>query len=209
MARRSGRGVILLLFLVMACGADRPPTAPSAPSVPAATPIPPPAPSPPPSSSTDALAGRYRLDLAIGADCGSVPESARNRTYTADVVPTGGTDYVVSLTGGSFLSGLICSLAPSRLGCNQFLLSHRDDVLRVELVNENDEGHGGHIVEEVPPDAWIEVIGSATGQLLDGRITATGTASVWYCPSNPGYPFPCGTYRSCQSGDLRLTFVRQ
>ena len=206
MAPQSARSAILLVFLVTACDADRPPTAPSAPSATSATPPSPP--SPPPNSS-NALAVRYTLNLAIGADCDSVPESARSRTYTSDIASTGGPNYLVTLTGANFLSGLICSSAPSRLDCNQFLLSRSDDVVRVDLVNENDEGHGGHIVEQIFPDAWIEVIGSATGRMVDGQITATGSASVWYCPSNPGYPFPCPTYRSCRSDDLRLTFSRQ
>jgi hypothetical protein len=155
------------------------------------------------------VVGRYRLELAIGPDCGSLPDSARSRTYTADIASSGGTSYVVTLSGSNFLSGPICTLAPSRLGCDQFLLSRSEDLLRAELINENDDGHGGHIVEEIPPGSWIEVIGSATGRMQDGTITATGTASVWYCPSNPGYPFPCHSFRGCRSDQLRLTFSRQ
>jgi hypothetical protein len=55
----------------------------------------------------------------------------------------------------------------------------------------------------------MELIGSATGRVHDGSITATGSANVWYCPTVMGYPFPCRSFVSCQSDDLRLTFTRR
>jgi hypothetical protein len=203
--------VIALLFVVTACESHLPPgTAPSPRPTESAPPAPnPPAPSPP-LPSTDPIVGRYTLNLALGSECASLPEAARTRTYAASIDPAaGGTGYVVTLAEASFLSGSICNFAPSGLGCNQFLASRSEDVLRFDLINENDDGHGGHIVERIPPGTWMELIGSATGRLQDGGITATGSASIWYCPTNTGYPFPCNSYVGCKSDDLRLTFTRR
>jgi hypothetical protein len=208
MSRQIGLGGIALLVAVTACDSTHPPpTAPSPPATMMGSPIPTP---PEPNSPTDSLVGRYTLDLTVGPECGSVPEAARNRTYTATIVSAGGANYVVTLSEASFLSGLICT-APSRLGCNQFQASRAGDLLRFDLINENDDGHGGHIVEQVPPGTWIEVIGSGTGRMQeqDGMITTTGSATVWYCPTVSGYPFPCVSPVGCESGALRLTFTRR
>jgi hypothetical protein len=172
-----------------------------------ASPPNPPEPSPP-ASSTDPIVGQYKLDLSLGTECDVLPEAARHRTYSARIDPAGNAGYVVTLTGGSFLSGPICTAAPSRLGCDQFLASRTGDLLRFDLINENDDGHGGHIVEQIP-EIWMELIGSATGPVQDGTIVATGSASVWYCSTNAGYPFPCSSYGGCESNDLRLTFTRE
>ena len=207
MPRRIGWS-IASLSVITACGSDGPPTAPTrdATSTSTGTPAPP---NPPPASSTDPIVGRYRLDLSVGGDCNAVPEAARNRTYTADIASSGGANFIVTLSGASFLSGPICTFAPSRLDCNQFLISRSGDLLRFDLINENDDGHGGHIVEAVPAAGWIELIGSASGDMKSDTIAATGSASVWYCPSGAGYPFPCAAYTGCKSEQLRLTFVRQ
>jgi hypothetical protein len=169
-----------------------------------------PIPTPPlPGAPTDSIVGRYKLDLSVGPECGSVPEAARNRTYTATIDSAGATNYVVTLSEASFLNGPICTAAPSRLGCHQFQASRTGDILRFDLINENDDGHGGHIVEQVPPGTWMELIGSGTGRLgEEGTITATGSANVWYCPTVSGYPFPCRSHVGCGSSGLRLTLTR-
>ena len=208
MSRQIGLGGIALLLAVTGCDSNHPPpTAPNPPPTMMGSPIPPP---PAPSAPTDSIVGRYKLDLTVGPACGSVPEAARNRTYTATVDSAGGTNYVVTLSDASFLSGPICTAAPSRLDCNQFQASRAGDLLRFDLINENDDGHGGHIVEQVPPGTWIELIGSGTGRMpaQDGIITATGSANVWYCRTVSGYPFPCVLPVGCQSADFRLTFTR-
>ena len=207
MSRQIGLGGIALLVAVTGCESNHPPpTAPNPPTM-MGSPIPTP---PEPSAPTDAIVGRYRLELTVGPECGSVPEAARHRTYTATIDSAGGTNYVVTLSDASFLSGPICTAAPSRLGCHQFQASRAGDRLRFDLINENDDGHGGHIVEQVPPGTWMELLGSGTGRLQeqDGMITATGSASVWYCPTVSGYPFPCRAHMGCGSGELRLTFTR-
>jgi hypothetical protein len=168
----------------------------------------PPTANPPDTGSTDPIAGRYTLAMTIGPSCDSLPEIGRNRTYAASINQAGPTSYVVTLSEATFLSGSICTAAPSRLDCNQFAASRAGDVLRVDLINENDDGHGGHIVEQIPPGTWMEVIGSATGGVKDGTITAAGSADVWYCPTVMGYPFPCRSF-VCRSADLRLTFTRR
>lgn len=199
--------VLALVVGVAGCGDAQPPTTPTprpGPSVPV-TPVPPqPAPEPTPGES---IAGLYRLDLSIGESCTGLPEVARQRTYTATIAPAGA-HYVVTLSDASFLAGGICTFAPSKLGCDQFLASRVGDQVRFDMINENDDGHGGHIVEFIPPSTWIEVIGTATGDVKDGNMTAAGTASVWYCRDRAGYPFPCGSFGGCGS-DLLMKFTRK
>ena len=217
MQPRCRLGGIALLMVVAAC--ER--TPPTAPSLPLAAPISP-LPAPPmPDASTDPIVGRYRLDLEVGPGCESVPAAAKSRSYAAviekrtssiGVDSLVGTDYVVTLGEANFLSGLICTFAASRLGCNQFPATREaGDILRFDLVNENDDGHGGHIVEQLPPGTWIELIGSARGRMQDpdGMITANGDASIWYCSAASEYPFPCASFVGCRSDDLRLSFTRR
>jgi hypothetical protein len=201
MSRQIGLGGIALLVAVTGCESSHPPpTAPNPPPTMMGSPIPTP---PEPSAPTDSIVGRYKLDLTVGSECGAVPDAARSRTYTATIDSTGGTNYVVTLSDASFLSGPICTAAPSRLGCHQFQASRAGDLLRFDLINENDDGHGGHIVEQIPPGTWIELTGSGTGRMQgqDGTITASGSASVWYCPTVSGYPFPCRSHVGCRPGD--------
>ncbi len=150
------------------------------------------------------------MRLTVGADCGSFPEVARTRNYAASIVADGETGYVVTLGEASFLSGLICTFNPSHLGCNQFVASRTGDSLRFDLITQNDDSHGGRIVEHIPPGTWFSLQGSATGRLQDGAITAVGTASAWYCPTVTAtpYPFRCLTSSLCHSNDLGLTFTR-
>ncbi len=198
--RRAGL-VMALLFAVTACKGTLPPspTAPTpAPTV-MGSPTANPAPNPPdPSASQDPMVGRYTLNVTLGAGCESLPETARNRTYAASI-DAARAAYVVTLSDASFLGGSICTAAPSRLGCNQFVASRADDVFQFDLINENDDGHGGHIVEQIPPGTWMEMIGRGTGQIADGTITATGSASVWYCSTVSAYPFPCRAFVGCRS----------
>ena len=145
----------------------------------------------------------------LGPECREVPEVARRRTYSATIEATGNSNYVVSLSGGVFLTGAICTFAPAHLGCNQFPASRISDALHFNLINENDDGHGGHIVEQIPQAGWIEVIGDLRGGIDSGTISAQGSGSLWYCSSRAGYPFPCASYAGCAVNDLRLTFARQ
>jgi hypothetical protein len=161
------------------------------------------------------------LNLEVGPGCESVPAAAKTRTYEATIEkrtsgtgvnPPVGPNYVVTLGEATFLNGAICTFAPSRLGCNQFLATREaGDILRFDLINENDDGHGGHVVEQLPSGTWIELIGSATGRMQeqDGMITATGDAIVWYCSAASGYPFPCASSVGCRSDDLRMVFTRR
>jgi hypothetical protein len=204
-----GPGLIVLFSAVAACDSKLPP--PTAPNPPTAVVASPPNPPEPGASgaTTDPIVGQYKLELSFASGCKELPEEARQRTYNARIDPGRTAGFVVTLTGGSFLDGPICTAAPSRLGCDQFLGSRTGDLLRFDLINENDDGHGGHIVEQIPPATWIELIGTASGPVQDGAIVARGSASVWYCTNKAGYPFPCSSYGGCSSDDLRLTFTRQ
>ena len=128
MSSRHIAGVVALAFVAAACDSARSPSAPSATAaaVPVASsppPLPPEAPTPgpygpyfltPPSpapvSATDPIVGRYRLVLAIGADCAPAAPGERSRTYTADIVEDQGAgyDYVVSLYDATFLVATGC-----------------------------------------------------------------------------------------------------
>ena len=210
MSEKSGLSVFVLLSAVAACDSGNPPTAPSpAPMVAATSPPSPPLSTPDPNLPPDSLVGSYLLDLALGPDCLSLPAAAKHRTYAARIDSRGGTNYVVTLSEATFLGGSICTSAPSGFDCNQFPASRVGDLLRFDLINENDDGHGGHIVERLPAGTWMEVIGSAAGPVRGGTITAMGRAGAWYCSMVSGYPFPCASHMSCSSDDFRLTFTRR
>jgi hypothetical protein len=210
MRRRIAAGGIPLVIALAACSGS----VPSGPSPqPAPAVLNPPTPPVPPQPRTDGpLAGTYTLDLTIdqlGSQCRGVPDAVRRRTYTATFMTTSDTSYTVSLTGGSFLNGLICTFAPSGLGCDQFRATHTGNGVQIDLINENDDGHGGHIVEQVPQAGWIELIGGLTGAQDNGTISAKGSGSLWYCSSSAGYPFPCVSYVGCMVDEMRMTFVRR
>src|SRR5688572_29344755 len=101
-------------------------------------------------ATDDPLVGRYGLTLDLGSECAAIPDEARVRRYTATIAakPEGG--YVVTLSGSTFLSGLICTFTVTGLDCNQFPASRNGDLVEFDLVNNNDDGHGGHIVEQLP-----------------------------------------------------------
>jgi hypothetical protein len=171
------------------------------------------APAPPPApASSDPLVGSYALTLSLGSTCGAVPEGERTQRFTANVQRREDARYVVTLGDGRFLQGAICtggSAGYAGIGCNQFFASRDIDIASFFLENNNDEAHGGHIVEQLSSGAWLEIIGGASGPLnsATNAIDASGTASVWYCPTSSAYPFPCSRFASCTT-DLGLTFRR-
>ena len=198
--------VALSVASSLACDeAPQPPTSPSAsPRVTG-----PPAPPPPAPAPDHPLTGSYSLSLDIGSGCAGTLGAARVRTYDAAIGSTDGTNYLVTLGGAPFLSGTICTAGGSLPGCNQFLATRNGDAMTFNLANSNDDGHGGHIVEQLGNGTWIELIGSASGTMRDGTLEASGTASVWYCGESRAYPFPCGSFTSCTTDDMRLTFTRR
>lgn len=164
---------------------------------------------PSPHPSGDSVIGHYTLLLEVGSGCDAIPDAARSRRYTATIDSTGDAAYIVTLGGSQFLSGPICTdgTAPlTGVGCNQFLGSRTGDSLEFRLVS--DDYHGGDIVEQLPFGTWIEISGTATGQLEQQTIKATGMGAVWYCPTAKAYPFPCDNFVSCRSSDMRLAFER-
>jgi hypothetical protein len=169
-----------------------------------------PAPSPVPGGSR--LVGSYLLTLDMGSGCSVVPASERIRRYTADITYVGAGRYVATLNDATFLTGLICTAASSHfagIGCHQFFASEETDTVNFSLANNNDEAHGGHIVERLSSGGWVEIIGDARAEFDPTLIEASGAGSVWYCPTPSDYPFPCANFTSCRSNDMRLTFTRQ
>ncbi len=216
MARRLAGSVmawVLGPLVTMACGGSSDLALPMGPtpSIPSGTVSPPPGPTGP-VSSTHPLSGVYDLTLTLGDDCTAVPEVERTRRYTASIAYTTGGRYVVTLSSGRFLSGPICTGGSgvfAGLGCDQFIASEDIDMANFFLENNNDEAHGGHIVEQLASGTWIEVIGNATGPYDLRSARAAGSGVAWYCPRAASYPFPCQGSQSCQTSDLRLSLVRR
>ena len=205
--------LVMVAALTLA-GCDSGGRTPSSPSPTQTTPpVSSPAPSPgfsPPGSTS--LAGQYDLTLTIAPTCGVIPEADRTRQYLADITRIEGGRHLVTLSGARFLSGPICTAASGRfagIGCHQFFASEDIDEVNAFLDNNNDEAHGGHIVEQLPSGGWWELTGFAGGRLTAPTIETSGKASVWYCPLPLGYPFPCNAFQSCRDTDFRLTFSRR
>jgi hypothetical protein len=202
--RRASAFFVLISLTIAGCdSSQQTPTTPSRSQASTAPPIPPPAP------SDDPLVGRYALTLDVGSECDATLGAARIRRYTATIDTARDGGYVVTVGDATFLTGAICTFTVTQLGCNQFPASRTGETVEFDLVNNNDDGHGGHIVEQLSSGAWIEVIGKAAGQLSAQTIEATGSSSVWYCSSPSGYPYPCSAYTGCGSTNMRLTFSRR
>jgi hypothetical protein len=198
----------LMGLLCVAC-TNTPAPQVSTPTAPAQTAPAPGPPTPPPTSIQDDVTGDYDLTLDIGSGCSIVPASERIRTYSATVTSPEASRYLVTLTSGAFLGGSICTFHKGGTGCNQFTAERAGDRFTFDLVNDNDDAHGGHIVEQTLAGTWLEIIGQASGARQGTSIEASGTSDVWYCSSSRGYPFPCPTYAGCTSDDMRLRFVRK
>jgi hypothetical protein len=105
------------------------------------------------SQPMDPMEGQYALSVTVdslGPECATLPDEARRRTYTATVASRADGNFVVSLSGRSFLSGPICTAAPSGLDCNQFLASRAAGTVQFSLLNENDDGHRPHCRTDSP-----------------------------------------------------------
>ncbi len=220
------------LLLTIGCGSSSPPTAPLASATPSAAPEPGPsapagpllfpvperntiflpAPAPPPSSS-DPLAGRYTVDIAVTADagvrCESVPEHAKRRTYTADIASRGD-HYSVALYDARFLRdstslGFGCSdrRLDMRGVCHQFVI-YRDGPSGVAAsIVPEDEWRGSEIWEVLPEGRLLAFTGTAHGSIENGQIRAAGNGNAWY-----GNGLPGSEYGACQ-GNMSVTLTRR
>lgn len=171
-----------------------------------------PSPVPPTPAPGDPLIGSFALTLDIGSGCPAVPETAATRHYTATIGSVDAGHYVVTLTGAKFLTGPICTGGSGRfsgMGCDQFFALEDIDLATFSLVNNNDEAHGGHIVEQLSSGTWLEIIGNTTGKLIGSSIEASGSITIWYCRTPSAYPFPCSDNVGCRSDDARLMFTRK
>jgi hypothetical protein len=206
-------GTVLCLVALVGCDGHPPvPTAlgPSQATAPPGAPTPPGASGPSPYS--DPLAGEYSLTLSIGSGCAAVPEAEKTRTYSATIDYADRGLYVVTLSGGTFLTGSVCTAGSGRfagIGCHQFFASEDIDTVQFFLENNNDEAHGGHIVEQLASGAWLEITGYAGGKLDLSSMEAAGTGTVWSCRTPSSYPFPCPGFVSCGATDMRLALTRR
>lgn len=172
-------------------------------------------------SPPDPILGTYTLTLSAGAECGSIPALARNRTYTARIDGTP-QRYVVTLSDAIFArdiqlserSWLAYCNESSGLGCNQFtaVASPDGSEMDFQLVHNSERldhefgGHGGTIVELITPDTRLEVYGRGRGRVDGQRIEASVTGFLWYCSPIEG----CDVWaNSCETSNLQLSFTRR
>ena len=199
-------GIVLGTVTFAAC--DSHPQAPTSLGPSQATP-----PTPgPPNPGNNPLIGLYTLTLDIGSGCAVVPEAERTRKYTATIDHADRGRYVVTLHDGTFLTGPICTAGSrhfSGIGCHQFFASEDIDIVQFYLENNNDEAHGGHIVEQLASGTWLEITGFAEGKLDLSSMEASGPSSVRSCWTPSSDPFSCASVVSCRSTDMRLTFTRK
>lgn len=157
-------------------------------------------------------AAQYTLSVdlgSLGPECARVPDSAKHRTYAAAIASQPDGSEVVSLSAAIFLIGSICTAASSGLSCNQFPVASVGDSVRFTLVNDDDAGHGGHIVERIPGTGWIELTGDATSPTNADPIAATGQGNLWFCSQDLTYPFPCANFVGCAVKELRMNLARR
>ena len=155
-------------------------------------------PSPTAASPPEALIGRFTLTLTAGAECAAIPDAAKTRRYLASIDATGDEKYVVTLSDATFLTGPICTAGSTRfagVGCHQFFASRQDDVVQFDLANNNDEAHGGHIVEQLSLGTWLEIIGNGTGRLHASTICGNGNGQPVVLPLSQ--VLPVSVFRLC------------
>ena len=207
MTRSRGSVALLAVVTFLACARGPEPT-PSwalgvvptpAPAVPGPTP-------PPPVSG--ALVGAYALTVTVGDTCEALPPAERTRAYAASVALGPRGLYIVTLSGGRFLSGTACTNNVRGLGCHQFTLSEAGDTVLFHL-EDLTGAHGSHIVEQSASGPWIEIAGEAAGAAGGAVIEATGTAHAVYCRDTSALPFPCREQFSCRDSELRMTLARR
>jgi len=216
---RSTAFIAVFLGVCACAGCDnssQPPTSPNLPTSPAA-PTPPPSPPPPPTPPSppdgDQLVGSYTLTIDARSNCTNMPHAPVMRRYDATISFRGGTNYLVTLDTGKFLTGVVCTGGSvDGIGCEQFLASRNGDTVRFDLDYSNDTGWGGQIVEHLEDGSWMQLLGSSTGPVREGTIEARGSGSLSYCATPRSDPYPgfyCPEALRCSPDDLKLTFTRK
>ena len=145
--------------------------------------------------------GTHTVSLSVSDACPAIAPAARQRTYTATIA-----NGLVTLTSGTFLHGLICTFETG-LDCNQFRLTQDGDTASIVL--DGGEWHGGEIVEQLEDGTWIEVTARGTGRVEGSTIQAVLEGVIWYCPIASSYPFPCKTFKVCQTENMQMTIVKK
>jgi hypothetical protein len=198
---------LVVLALSGACDGSSSPTRPTP------APVPPVLPAP---NFYNPLDGAYTLTLQIGSSCSAIPDAEKIRVYEASIGQVANrTDlgHLVTLTGAHFLTGPICTSASGRfagIGCDQFFASEDIDWVGFFLQINNDQTHGGHIVEQTSSGGWLEISGRAEGALNShSSIDASGMLDVGVCLTPSDYPYPCPEYRFCPSTDAHLRLDRK
>ena len=168
----------------------------------------------------DPLVGLYTL--TVTSACTTLPETLRSRTYMASIAPGAIDDYVVTLSGASFLADeqigvrafiFHCSSSYG-LDCNQFTATRDGNQLRFRLMpnwerfNNEFAGEGGSIVELIPPDnSRLGISGAGLGRLDGTTIRGSIDGRVWICPVRyTSFDDECA---SCSNASLAMTFVQR
>jgi hypothetical protein len=168
---------LLFAFAGVACGERRTPATPN---------------------PVDPAVGRHTLTVTADSTCTTLPDIVRARTYTATIESRDPDNYIVTLSDAKFLADqqtgpgafqIHCG-ASYGLGCNQFTASREGNQLHFRLLPNyerlNDEfaGHGGSIIELIPPaDHQFGIEGMGLGRLDRTTIQASIDGRVWYCPA--------------------------
>jgi hypothetical protein len=145
------------------------------------------------SPDTVDLSGTYTLTFTADASCREIPEPLRTRTYSASIGPSpyrqGRTLFDVLLSGAAFLTRY-----------NTFEIGVAGRFASIRVFNDPDEGEG--IVEQLAPDTYLEITGSASTAIPDENWT---TLSMPF----DGYFAYCIGTDVFMSGSLYRCYMRQ
>lgn len=149
------------------------------------------------------ITGEYILTLTADTTCTTLPDVARTRTYDAAVAlnPRSTTPHVYQavLSGAKFY--------PSTLN-DRFSIGVADSFARLLI----DFDYGIGIAEEVAPETYVSIWGSADVSLNGSSFSGPLDAWFEYCASHVAGP---GFYRcpvppvTCQSPNHRVTLKRR
>lgn len=153
-------------------------------------------------------AGVYTLRLTADSACTNLPADARTRTYTATIVPGGGSShFLANLSDARFLSKVPCPPGQPPETCTY---NH----LGIGIAGDY-AGITAGFVEQLGETTYLVVTAGAEGSFGPIGITAPLGGQFLYCPSEPvlidqgTWACPANDDVQCDSYNHQLTLVRR
>jgi Carboxypeptidase regulatory-like domain len=147
------------------------------------------------------LGGNWDLTFDASPSCTTLPDVARQRTYTAAITQTG-TSLRVTLSGANFAPDTSFYYAPGSVE-NQFRAHVVGNAIALTLNTFNYYGTHYDLAEIIADNTQLRIVGKGSGTITSS--TVSGTLDGYLAVFTSGSP-PSGV--TCTAADHRFTFVR-